>query len=175
MNIDFCSIIPKHVSSSVVRCPHCNCTNCPRHGRYVRKGFHSKDRSVCFQVEIQRYRCNNKSCRHASFSVLPPLVLRYCRFFWPCLLAVWNQINSLSPLILAIAHTWNVGTGVIKRATELYSVIHEWVSKQYQEQCGDCKNRSLARMVKILTFKTGLADLMSRWYWHQYPARNFLT
>jgi hypothetical protein len=175
MNIDFCSINQKHVSSSVIHCPHCNCTYCPKHGRYIRKGFHSKVSSSCFQVEIQRYRCKNKQCKRASFSVLPPMVLRYCRFFWPCLLAVWNEIDSLSPMIIAIAHTWNVGIGVIKRAKELYSVIHEWVSKQYQEQCDDCKIRSLARMVKSLSLKTTLTDLMNRWYWYHYPARNVLT
>jgi hypothetical protein len=78
-------------------------------------------------------------------------------------------------MIIAVAHTWNVGTGVIKRATALYSAIHEWVSKQYQEQCDDRKICSLARMVKILSLKTGLTDLMSRWYWYHYPARNILT
>lgn len=175
MNIDFCSINQKHVSSSVIRCPHCNCTNCPKHGQYIRKGFHSKDRSSCFQVEIQRYRCNNKLCKHASFSVLPPMVLRYCRFFWPCLLAVWDQINALSPMIIAVAHTWNVGIGVIERAKTLHSAIHLWVLKQYQEQCNSCKIHSLALMVKILSFKTGLTDLMNRWYWYHYPARNVLT
>lgn len=175
MNIDFCPINQKHVSSTAVHCPHCNCTYCPKHGQYIRKGFHSIASSSCFQVEIQRYRCTNNLCKRATFSVLPPMVLRYCRFFWPCLLVVWDQINSLSPMIIAVAHTWNVGIGVIERATALYSAIHPWVSKQYQEQCDSCKTGSLAFMVKRLSFKTGLTDLMSRWYWYQYPARNILT
>lgn len=175
MNIISCPINQKYVSSSVVSCPHCNCKYCPKHGHYIRKGFHSKDSSSCFQVEIQRYRCKNKQCKHASFSVLPPKVLRYCRFFWSCLLEVCNEIKSLSPMVLTISRTWNVGVGVIKRATQLYSAILPWVSKQYQEQCNNCKVRSLALMVEILSFKTGFADLMNRWYWHHYPARNVLT
>ena len=175
MNIVSCQINQKYDSSSVVSCPHCNCTYCPKHGHYIRKGFHSKASSSCFQVEIQHYRCKNKLCKHASFSVLPPMVLRYCRFFWPCLLAVWTEIKSLSPMLIAISHTWNVGIGVIKRATGLYFTIHEWVSKQYQEQFDSCKIRSLAFMVKRLFFKTGLTDLMNRWYWYHYPTKNILT
>jgi len=68
-----------------------------------------------------------------------------------------------------------VGLGVIKRAKELYSVIHEWVSKQYQEQCDSLETCSLAIMVNSLSLKIGFTDLMNRWYWYHYPARNILT
>ena len=175
MNIVFCPINQKHVFSTVVHCPHCNCTYCPKHGGYIRKGFHSKASSSCFQVKIQRYRCKNQLCKCASFSVLPPMVLRYCRFFWPCLLEVWNELDSLSSMAIKIAQTYNVGIGVIERASDLHSALHPWVSKQYQEHCDSCKIRSLAFMVKRLSFKTGLTDLMNRWYWYHYPARNVLT
>jgi len=103
------------------------------------------------------------------------MVLRYCRFFWPCLLEVWNELDSLSSMAIKIAQTYNVGIGVIERASDLHSALHPWVSKQYQEHCDSCKIRSLAFMVKRLSFKTGLTDLMNRWYWYHYPARNVLT
>jgi hypothetical protein len=92
-----------------------------KNGRFTRKGLHSKASSSCFQIVIKRYLCTNPLCWRATFSVLPQKVLRYCRFFWPCLLAVWDSLVTTPPAI--IAHKWNVGCGVIERAKALQTTI----------------------------------------------------
>ena len=174
MNITFCPITMKHVLPAVTCCPSCNWTGCPKHGKYIRKGFHSKSMQICFQIPVQRYRCKNPACIRATFSVLPPMVLRYCRFFWACLIAVIDALERVTPAALALA--WNVGVGVIHRAQDHHSALEPWVSQQYQELYPlNTENRSFMRKVKILTTQLGLTAIMNRWYHKHYPLRCMFT
>jgi hypothetical protein len=174
MNINFCPLHYTDESSDVVvACPTCHDTQCQKHGFYIRKGFHTQNKSISLPIQIQRHRCLNPECERRTFSVLPPMVLRYCRFFWPCLLAVWNALTHLS--MYHIARIWNVDRRVIAGVDSLQNIIHNWVAKQHQELTNGSKVRSLPLMVKIISFKTGMAELMSRWYCYRYPKRSLLT
>jgi hypothetical protein len=53
-----------------------------------------RGRKVAILVIISRYRCLNPECPRRTFPVLPPLVLRYSRFFWPCLLALKMSLDQ---------------------------------------------------------------------------------
>jgi hypothetical protein len=101
------------------------------------------------------------------------MVLRYCRFFWTCLQAVWNALQDLS--LFLVARTWNVDRSVMVRTAALKNTIHSWIAKQYQEQTNGDTPRSLMRMIKIILFKIGLSELMNRWYCYRYPRRFSLT
>lgn len=174
MNINFCPLhYTDEFSDVVVVCPTCHDTQCQKHGFYIRKGFHTQNKSISLSISIQRHRCLNPECERRSFSVLPSMVLRYCRFFWPCLLAVWNALTYLS--MYHIARIWNVDRRVIAGVDALQNIIHNWVGKQHQELTNGSKVRSLPLMVKIISFKTGMAELMSRWYCYRYPKRSLLT
>jgi hypothetical protein len=173
MNIAFCPLNLKHVFPDAACCPSCNWTDCQKHGVYIRKGFHSRYIQAFFQILVQRYRCKNPSCIRATFSVLPPMVLRYCRFFWFCLIAVIDALERVTPAALAL--TWNVGIIVIDRALDLHHVLQRWISQQYQELHPDNAGRSFVQMVKILTAKFGLRALMNRWYHKRYPKRCIFT
>lgn len=172
MNIYFCPLQYADQSSNVVVCPSCHNNQCSKHGCYTRKGFHTVNKSVNPVLRIQRYLCLNPHCKRSTFSVLPPMVLRYCRFFWPCLQAVWKALNDkLTPYHIA-THIWKVDRSVIVRAAALQNIISTWVTKQHQELTNGCINiRSLALMVKIISFKTGRTELMNRWYCYRYPGR----
>jgi len=174
MNIAFCPLNLKHVFPTAICCPSCNWTDCPEHGVYIRKGFHSKFIESCFQIQVQRFRCKNPACGRATFSVLPPMVLRYCRFFWFCLIAVIDALERVTPAALAL--TWNVGIGVIDRVQDLHHVLQQWVSQHYQElHPENTKSKSFLQMVKLLTRTFGLAALMDRWYHKRYSKRCIFT
>jgi hypothetical protein len=112
MNINFCPLHYADESSNVVVvCPTCHSDQCPKHGCYIRKGFHTLNKSTSLPTPIQRHRCLNPECKRRTFSVLPPMVLRYCRFFWPCLQVIWNELKCHS--ISHIARIWNVDRRVI--------------------------------------------------------------
>jgi hypothetical protein len=174
MNINFCPLHYADESSDVVVvCPTCHSDQCPKHGRYMRKGFHTLNKSTSLPTPIQRHRCLNPECKRRTFSVLPPMVLRYCRFFWPCLQVIWNKLKCHS--ICHIARIWNVDRRVIAGADASQSIIHKWVARQHQELTNGSKVRSLPLMVKIISFKTGPVELMNNWYCYRYPRRSLLT
>jgi hypothetical protein len=102
------------------------------------------------------------------------MVLRYCRFFWFCLIAVIDALERVTPAVIAL--TWNVGIGVIDRVQDLYHVLQQWVSQHYQELYPEnTKNRSFLQMVKLLTRTFGLRALMDRWYHKRYSKRCIFT
>jgi hypothetical protein len=174
MNINFCLLHYADESFDVVVvCPTCHSNQCSKHGFYLRKGFHTQNKSMSHPILIQRHRCLNPECKRRTFSVLPPMVLRYCRFFWPCLLAIWNALTHLS--MYHIARIWNVDRRVIAGVYALQSTIHGWVAQQHQELTNGSKTRILPLMVKIIFYKMGPAELMNRWYCYRYPKRSVFT
>jgi RecJ-like exonuclease len=101
------------------------------------------------------------------------MVLRYCRFFWPCLQMIRNAIaRGLTPY--QIAKAWGVDRAVIVRAAALQCTLQLWVKKLHQEICDRTANhngRTLTFMVKFVTRKIGFAALANRWYCYCYPKR----
>jgi hypothetical protein len=164
MNILVCPL--RHATDTEpVYCPGCHSHYHCKHGVYTRKGFHNRYGLVT--ITVQRYRCRNKECPRCTFSVLPPMVLRYCRFCWPCLLLVERasgvKHSSLSP--------WEISRGVALRAAAVLTAITSWVSELYREVTDGGAGTNLCRMVKIITWKIGRIELSNRWYRHHYPRR----
>jgi hypothetical protein len=171
MNIKF--VTEENTSAVAAVCPYCKTSLCRKHGFYTRKGFHGRC-AIVSPILIQRYRCLNKECSHCTFSVLPPMVMRYCRFFWPCLLAVWKATAS-AMTDHYLARIWNVGRHVILRAVALKDALWSWVEKLYRELTSGGPARSIELMVKIITAMIGPDELRSRWYCHRYPQRIIRT
>src|SRR5512136_2285954 len=85
-----------------IRYPACHYRDCRRFGFYTRKGFHLPNCAVAEIVEITRYLCLNPDCSLCTFSILPPGVMRYCRFFWTGLLSLKTAMEAgVSPKRLA--------------------------------------------------------------------------
>lgn len=167
MNIK--SVIKENTPAVATVCPYCNTCHCRKHGFYTRKGFHGSC-AIVIPMPVQRYLCLNKECSHSTFSVLPPMVMRYCRFFWPCLLSLWKATASgISDH--GLASIWNVGQRVILRAVGLKNTLGQWIEKLYRELKVGGPARSLKQMVKIITAMIGPDELRSRWYCHRYPQR----
>lgn len=161
MNILVCPL--QHpIGSEPVFCPDCHSHDHCKHGVYTRKGFHIRSGIVTTPIAVQRYRCCNKDCSRRTFSVLPPMVLRYCRFFWPCLLLVKHP--DAKPV-------WEISCGVARRAAVVLAVITSWVSKLFREVTDGGAGTNLDRMVKIIVRKIGRVELSNRWYRHRYPLR----
>jgi transposase-like protein len=157
--------------NNAVECPYCKTDHHRKHGFYMRKGFHGNSAGLALLIPIQRYRCLNTECPHSTFSVLPPMVMRYCRFFWPCLLSLWKIMESGSQIVHQLASMWNVGRKVILRAAALKNIMEPWIKKLYRELTCNEPSRDLGLMVKIITAKIGHEELRSRWYCHRYPQR----
>lgn len=174
MNINFCPLQYKHKSLSV-SCPFCHSNRCRKHGYYQRKGFHRKNSCIVIPMEIPRFRCTNPQCKHRTFSLLPQMVLRYCRFFWPCLQMIWSLIaRGFRPYY--IARIWEVDRAVIVRAVTLQSTLQSFVEKLHQEIYDGTVNHSgmtLTLMVKFVILKIGFSVLANHWYCHRYPRRYF--
>lgn len=178
MNIIFCPLQLKFKSFDV-ECPFCHSKQCSKHGYYHRKGFHLKNTCLVIPKAIPRFRCNNPQCKHSTFSLLPAMVLRYCRFFWPCLQMIWDAIaRGLTPY--QIAKTWGVDRAVIVRAAALQYTIQPFAGKLHQELSNgstdqiQSKNHTLSFLVRYIARKIGIVALMNRWYCHRYP-RRYLT
>jgi hypothetical protein len=152
----------KPLDCGPVICPGCHCRNCRKHAVYIRKWFHVCGLATSVPITVQRYRCLNPACPRCTFSVLPPMVLRYCRFFWPCLLTLIEQHS---------ARQWDIGSRVIKRATTLVKQMHSWVETIYREVSDGGVGGGLGRMVKIIVGRMGFIELSNRWYRHRYPLR----
>jgi hypothetical protein len=105
-----------------------------------------------------------------TFSVFPRQVLRYCRFFWPDLLAVKRDLAA-GKTVEHIARLWHVGEGVILRAQDLLSRLGLWVEQQHRELTDGKPVRAIELMVKIIVRKLGRRELTHRWYCHRYPRR----
>jgi hypothetical protein len=101
------------------------------------------------------------------------MVMRYCRFFWPCLIAIWQDIKSgTTPYALA-KNTWDVGRAAIVRAADLQSIVGPWIENLHRELTNGKAIASITLQVKIVTAKIGHIELMHRWYCHRYPKRCF--
>jgi hypothetical protein len=178
MNIRICFLkeLIAGLSSEAIGdvCPFCRWNNCPRHGSYRRKGFHSPVRGTTFDIAVPRFRCCNPECPHSTFSVLPPLVLRYCRFFWPCLISVAICLGQ-GRGARELAQRWLVGKDVIVRAHGLLERLRTWVGGLFRELSDGAAIRGLKTMVTFLTAEIGRDELNHRWYQHRYPRRFFLT
>ena len=168
MNIPNC---PARRANGLVSCPGCHLCQCRKHGFYLRKGFHAKNGAVAIPVWIPRYRCLNPECPRCTFSILPPMVMRYCRFFWPCLLTLSGNLDAgVSPSHLS-EQVWHVGRGVILRAAALMDRLGPWVERLHREITDGKPMRRLELMVKIIAAKLGRPELVERWYRHRYPSR----
>jgi hypothetical protein len=134
-----------------------------------------RGRKVAIPVIVPRYRCLNPECPRNTFSVLPPLVLRYNRFFWPCLLAVKMYLDQgVTPYHLA-RYTWMVGRRVIVRAAAYLKHLEKWIRAIYREATDAEWHGELEYMVKVTTRKIGLIELVDRWYRHRYSRRFWMT
>ncbi len=151
-------------------CPSCHCSDCRKHGVYFRKGFHRRDISVMIMERVLRYLCLNADCPRCTFSILPPMVLPYCRFFWPDLLAI-KQALTFEAARNHLAQQWHVGRRVIMRTVALLNLLNTWVGELYQEVTDGGQARALGFMVKIVTRKLGRIEPAYRWYRHRYPLR----
>jgi hypothetical protein len=152
-------------------CPGCHCTNCRKHGFYTRKGFHRHDISAVIVKQIQRYLCLNPECVRITFSVLPPMVLRYCRFFYTDLLAIQQALAIDSDPNHFARHAWHIGRRVIVRAAALLERLNTWTGQLYQEVADGRQPDNLERMVDFLIEKLSRIELIERWYRHRYPLR----
>jgi hypothetical protein len=166
MNIPVCPL-QNTISNEPVLCPGCHSHDHCKHGVYTRKGFHIRYGIITIPIAIQRYRCRNKDCPRCTFSVLPPMVVRYCRFFWPCLLLAWRASTVTSPFFPA----WEVSSGVTRRVAAVLTAITSWVRELYREVTDGGAGADLGRMVKIIVHKIGRVELSNRWYRHRYPRR----
>jgi hypothetical protein len=171
MNITYCPLRCATDREVWVRCPWCRSERCHRHGCYARKGFHLRNRAVSIPLVVPRYRCCNPQCPCRTFSLLPPMVLRYCRFFWPCLCTLRKELSrGLSAYHLA-RHVWHVGRGVIVRAAALLERLGPWVASLHRELTDGKADRELPLMVKVISGKLGPVALLWRWYRHRYGGR----
>jgi hypothetical protein len=166
MNIPVCPL-QNTTYHEPVFCPYCHSYDNCKHGVYTRKGFHIRSGIIPMPTAIQRYRCRNKDCPRCTFSVLPPMVLRYCRFFWPCLLFALRASSTERPPL----STWDISRGVARRAAAVLTAITSWVSELYQEVTDGDAGADLGRMVKIIVRKIGRVELSNRWYRHRYTRR----
>lgn len=172
MNIPVCPF-KNTTCNEPVFCPGCHSRHNRIHGGYTRKGFHVRGRTIAVPiiVMIPRYRCLNKECSRCTFSVLPPMVLRYCRFFWPCLLTVKKAITDRQTCHHLAKNVWQVGWGTIKRSTVELGRMAAWIVKIHREATDGSATRELGLMVKIIIQKIGHVELSNRWYCHRYPLR----
>lgn len=170
MNILVCPL-QRLPQTEPIYCPGCHSQDYCKHGVYTRKGFHLRSNIIPIPVSVQRYRCRNKECLRSTFSVLPPQVLRYCRFFWPCFLLV-----ARAPIVENVPlSAWGISRGVALRAAVVFPAITAWVSELYREVTDGGTARDLGRMVKIIIHKIGHIELSNRWYRHRYPQRFFAS
>ena len=155
-----------------MRCPRCFSGEYRPHGSYVRKGFHSRAGGTTILLRVRRYECLNPACTRRTFSILPPQVMRYCRFFWPDLLAVKQSLAvGISAYRLA-RYVWQVGQGVIARAAALLEQVRVWMTRLHRELSDGATPLGLGLMVKFATDTLGRVELVSRWYAHHYPRRH---
>lgn len=150
-------------------CPACNSPDCRKHGSYVRKGFHSRTRAPVIRV-VPRYRCLNSQCPRRTFSILPPGVLRYCRFLCPSLLSLKAaRNNGISACRLALR--WFTGRRVIAYAMSQLELMGCFADGLYRELADGAAAPQLPLTVKFLVAKIGYPALNWRWYCHRYPLR----
>lgn len=152
-------------------CPACHGTIYRSHSSYVRKGFHRQNKAWVIEIQVQRYLCLNEDCPRCTFSVLPPMVLPYCRFFWPGLLTLRQALASGSTPYCLARHVWHVGRRVIIRAAALLDRLDAWVGQLYQEISDGGQVRELGSIVKVIIGKISRIELVGRWYRHRYPTR----
>ena len=94
------------------------------------------------------------------------MVLRYCRFFWPCLAALQHAPPGEGPVC-----RWNLSRGVTRRMVGMLKALTSWVEELHREVTDGRAGRELGRMVKIIIRKIGYVELSNRWYRHRYPLR----
>jgi transposase-like protein len=95
-----------------VYCLFCRQGSTRKHGVYVRKGFHARMGSTAMQDSVQRYRCLNRECKRATFSILPEDVLPLCRFRWSDLVSVQHALGAGTSVYHLARHVWGVGRGM---------------------------------------------------------------
>jgi len=160
MNILVCPL-QQPIAPQPVFCPGCHPKHFCKHGVYTRKGFHVRGGIIPIPTAIQRYRCLNQECSRCTFSVLPPMTLRYCRFFWPCLHLLWRTHGKGLP----------ISRGVARRAEKSLALICAWVKALYREVTDGESGFGPGHMVNIIVGKIGGTELSNRWYRHRYPGR----
>lgn len=69
----------QEVPAEGVRCPYCGSEHVGRKGLKPRLRRFVDERGQVQTVEVYRYRCHNRACRHGSFTDLPPGLLPYSR------------------------------------------------------------------------------------------------
>ncbi len=167
MNIRNCSIQYATDNNDIV-CPKCGHSMYRRHGCYVRKGFHAPKGCVAPLVKVCRYRCLNPACPRRTFSILPHNVIRYCRFFWPYLLALLTQLTSGKSSYYLARYVWDCARAVIVRAATLLGDMQQWVEQLCRELTDGEAVRGFEQSVKIIIARIGRHELNERWYLRRY-------
>jgi hypothetical protein len=90
------------------------------------------------------------------------MVLRYCRFFWPCLLWIADAAGI---------ERSTISSGVTRRLAAVLTAITSWVRELYREVTDGAAGGNIGRMVKVIVHKIGRIELSNRWYRHRYPRR----
>lgn len=121
-------------------------------------------------VAVLRYLCLNPACERRTFSILPPNVLRYSRFYWPNLLMIINAMRG-GMIPSALAKRWHVSRRVILRAAALLDQMGRWIEQVHQEVSDGIQHCGFDSMVKRVVGKLGRIELTHRWYRYRYPAR----
>lgn len=96
------------------------------------------------------------------------MVLRYSRFFWPCILSLERSIGVFGK---GVERNFRISHGVSRRAMNMVPPLTTWVEGLYREVTDGSVVRELGRMVKIIIRKIGLIELSDRWYRYRYPLR----
>jgi hypothetical protein len=99
------------------------------------------------------------------------MVLRYCRFFWPCLLTVTKALAERQTFYDLARNVWLVGWGVIKRAAAELERMRAWIGLIHREVTDGGAVREAGDMVKRIIGRIGRIELSNRWYCHRYPLR----
>jgi hypothetical protein len=170
MNICFYNAHQKS-SCHKIHCPTCHGTAHRKNGSYARKGFHGRQGTPVRVIRVQRYRCLNPHCSRCTFSVLPPMVLRYCRFLWPCLLSLWAQLGKGVSRYHLATHIWKVSRGVVVSTKAMLEKLNIWVLSLYREVFNGRAPTTLELMVKRLTAMLRPTVIIDMWYCHYYPGR----
>jgi hypothetical protein len=99
------------------------------------------------------------------------MVLRYCRFFWPYLLALNRALSEGGTVYRLARHVWHVGRGVIMRAAALFKNLEHWMTGLHQELTAGATTDGLEGMTERISDTIGRYEFAQRWYRYRYPRR----
>lgn len=161
----------KHKSNFCTpKCPYCHSRHNWRHGVYTRKGFHGRKGQCQAIIEaVQRFLCRQPSCGH-SFSVLPPEVLPYCRFFLHDALAIEQALLNGSSAYSIATYQWNIPLAVILRFKRLFVKVSSWLKQLFRETFSYAAHTT-GSLIGALLRHYSWDEFGNMWFRRIYPAR----